>query len=251
MNIHIDLHTHTLVSHHAYSTIHDYIRIAKEYGIVMFANTDHGPGVSDATHPWHFGNLKVLPRMPEGVAVLRGVEANFAKDGSLILNEAILRKLDIVLAGFHPNLEPTGDIVSNTEIVIKALKSGLVDVWSHPGNPKYPVDYEAVLTCAKEQGVAVEINASSSINTRYGSHENCVKVALLAKKIGNIISLGTDAHIAYFLGNFEESFKVMQEAGLDDTNVINSSPLKVLNFLEDRGHSPIDEMRKFFESQSM
>ena len=178
----IDLHTHTLVSHHAYSTIHDYIRLAKEKGIVMFANTDHGPGVSDETHPWHFGNLKVVPRLPEGIAVLRGVEANFAADGSLLLNEAILRKLDIVLAGFHPNLEPSDDIATNTEIVMNALKSGLVDIWSHPGNPKYPVDYEAVLACAKENKVAVEINSSSSVNTRYGSHDNCVKIAKLAKK---------------------------------------------------------------------
>ena len=246
----IDLHTHTLVSHHAYSTIHDYIRLAKEKGIVMFANTDHGPGVSDETHPWHFGNLKVVPRLPEGIAVLRGVEANFAADGSLLLNEAILRKLDIVLAGFHPNLEPSDDIATNTEIVMNALKSGLVDIWSHPGNPKYPVDYEAVLACAKENKVAVEINSSSSVNTRYGSHDNCVKIAKLAKKIGNIISLGTDSHIAFFLGNFEETIKIMKEAGLDYTNVINTSAMRVLDFLEERGHTPIVEMREFFSMSS-
>lgn len=246
MTYHIDLHTHTLVSHHAYSTIHDYIRYAKENGIVMFANTDHGPGVSDATHPWHFNNLKVLPRVPEGVAVLRGIEANLCKDGSLGIDPYYLDKLDIVLAGFHPNLEPS-DSDTHTEILIKAMQSGRMDIVSHSGNSKYPVDYEAVLECAKQCNVAVEINASSSVNTRYGSHENCVTVARLAKKIGNTISLGTDAHISYFLGNFDEAENVMREAGLDDTHVINTSPNKVLDFLESRGHKSIPEMREFFK----
>lgn len=118
---------------------------------------------------------------------------------------------------------------------------------THPGNPQYPVDYEAVLECAKAYNVAIEINSSSSINTRYGSFDNCVKIAKLVKKIGNTISLGTDAHIVYYMGNFEGAFKVMREAELDFSHVINQSPLKVLDFLESRGHPCIESMREFFE----
>lgn len=245
MSYPVDLHTHTIASDHAYSTIHDYIRQAPLAGIRMFATTDHGPVVSDGPHPWHFNNLKVLPRICEGVAVLRGCEANILESGGIDLRDVQVKNLDIVLAGFHPNLEP-GDAQHNTSILLKIIRSGKVDVISHPGSPRYPLDYGAVLECAKKENVAVEINSSSSVNTRPGSHDNCVRIATLAKKIGNVISLGTDAHISYFMGNFEESLRVIRESGLDDTQIINTDPLKVLDFLESRGHPRIQEMREFF-----
>ena len=79
-----------------------------------------------------------------------------------------------------------------------------------------------------------------------GSHENCVTIGKLVSKIGNTVSLGSDAHIAYFLGCFEESLKVIAESGIREDQIINTSPLKVLNFLESRGHAPITELRNHF-----
>lgn len=46
----VDTHTHTVASTHAYSTIHDYLPIAKAKGIKLFATTDHGPDMADAPH---------------------------------------------------------------------------------------------------------------------------------------------------------------------------------------------------------
>ena len=62
MQFPVDLHTHTVASYHAYSTIVEYVHQAKLCGIKMFATTDHGPSLEDAPHVWHFGNLKVVPR---------------------------------------------------------------------------------------------------------------------------------------------------------------------------------------------
>ena len=63
MQFPVDLHTHTVASYHAYSTIVEYVHQAKLCGIKMFATTDHGPSLEDAPHVWHFGNLKVVPRI--------------------------------------------------------------------------------------------------------------------------------------------------------------------------------------------
>ena len=49
----IDLHTHTIASDHAYSTIMELVSQAKVKGMSLFAVTDHGPDVSDGPHPWH------------------------------------------------------------------------------------------------------------------------------------------------------------------------------------------------------
>lgn len=245
MQFPVDLHTHTLASDHGYSTIVEYVQQAAKCGIKMFATTDHGPDLEDGPHPWHFGNLKVVPRICDGIAVLRGVEANIMKDGSIDLEKRYASKLDIVLAGFHPNNPPTTE-QEHTKGYLNVIKNGYADVITHPGNPNYPCDYEEVLLAARENNVAVEINSSSDINTRFGSHENCLKVARLAAKIGNTIALGTDAHISYYLGNFESLCELIKESGIKESQIINTSPLKVLDFLESRGKAPITAMREFF-----
>lgn len=241
----VDLHTHTVASDHAYSTIGDYISYAEEIGLQMFATTDHGPSLPDAPHKWHFKNLRVVPHLVNDVAILRGIEANITAAGGIDLEEPILKGLDIVLAGFHPNLTPS-DKATHTELAISVIKSGLIDVFTHPGCKSYPIDMEAVLECAKENNVAIEINSSSDVNTRFGSHENCVQIARLAKKIGNTIALGSDAHVCYFMGNFDESVRVIEEAGLGYANVLNTSPVRVLDFLESRGHERIAELHEHF-----
>ena len=84
MKYQVDTHTHTVASTHAYSTIHDYLPIARAKGIKLFATTDHGPDMADAPHFWHFVNLHVLPRVVDGVGILRGIEANIKNiDGEI------------------------------------------------------------------------------------------------------------------------------------------------------------------------
>ncbi|MCK0526494.1 MULTISPECIES: phosphatase [unclassified Anaerobiospirillum] len=241
----VDLHTHTVASDHAYSTINDYVLQAQKCGIAMFATTDHGPDVPDAPHPWHFGNLRVIPHVVDNIAILRGVEANLRADGTIDLEDYILDRLDIVLAGFHPSLDPTTE-AEHTEIVKKVIASGKVDIITHLGNPRYPVNFREVLECAKEHNVAIELNSSSNVNTRSGSRDNCIKVATLAKEIGNVIALGSDAHVCYFLGNFKEAEQVIEAAGICYDQVINTSPMKVLDFLESRGREPIKSLHRFF-----
>lgn len=241
----VDLHSHTVASDHAYSTIHEYVMQASKIGIAMFATTDHGPDVNDAPHPWHFGNLRVIPHIVDDIAILRGVECNIRANGDIDLEDYILDRLDIVLAGFHPSLDPLS-LEENTEILKKVICNGKVDILTHIGNPQYPVNFEEVLLCAKEHNVAIELNASSGVNTRRGSHDNCVTVAKLAKKIGNTISIGSDAHVCYYLGKFKEVENVIEEAGLGYDQILNTSPAKVLDFLESRGHKRIESLRNYF-----
>lgn len=241
----VDLHTHTLASQHAYSTIKEYVEAADDKGIAMFATTDHGPDLEDGCHPWHFGNLRTIPHIIDKIAILHGVECNIRKDGSVDLNDHYLKRMDIVLAGFHESLPPTSK-EEHTAILKRVIESGQVDVLTHLGNPAYPFDIQEVLTCAKEHNVAIELNSSSGINTRRGSHPNCVVIAKMAQQLGNTIALGSDAHICYRLGDFREVESVLEESGIGYEHIINTSPTKVLDFLESRGHAPIESLRSFF-----
>lgn len=230
----IDLHVHTIGSHHAYSTIEEIARAAAEKGLKAFAITDHGPMSPDGAHRYYFSNMKVIPSFINGVRVFKGIEANFIdKKGNVDIDENDVEKFDIILAGFH-KLTPYGDSEKdkNTETLINAIKKGQIDVISHPGNPSYTFDYGKVLLAAKEHNVAIEVNNSSFTVSRIGSAQNCFEIIKIAKKIGNFISIGSDAHISFDVGNLNKCQEILEELGYDKSLIINESIEKVEEFLK-------------------
>jgi len=135
----VDLHMHTVASTHAYSTLHDYIAQAKRKGIKLFAITDHGPDMADAPHYWHFINMRIWPRLVDGVGILRGIEANIKNtQGEIDCTGPMLNSLDLIIAGFHEPVFPPQDKATHTEAMIATIASGAVHIISHPGNPNFP-----------------------------------------------------------------------------------------------------------------
>ena len=155
----VDLHMHTVASTHAYSTLHDYIAEAKRKGIKLFAITDHGPDMADAPHYWHFVNMRIWPRLVDGVGILRGIEANIKNtEGEIDCTGPMLTSLDLIIAGFHEPVFPPQDKATHTQAMIATIASGNVHIISHPGNPKFDIDIPAVAAAAAKYGVALEIN---------------------------------------------------------------------------------------------
>jgi putative hydrolase len=132
----VDLHMHTVASTHAYSNLHDYITQAKLKNIKLFAITDHGPDMADAPHYWHFVNMRIWPRVVDGVGILRGIEANIKNtQGEIDCTGPMLTSLDLILAGFHEPVFAPQDKATNTEAMIATIASGNVHIISHPGKP--------------------------------------------------------------------------------------------------------------------
>ncbi|ACY84260.1 phosphatase [Edwardsiella piscicida] len=238
----VDLHMHTVASTHAYSTLHDYIAQAATRGLRLFAITDHGPDMADAPHPWHFMNMRVWPRTVNGVGILRGIEANIKnRQGDIDCHGRMLAEMDVVIAGFHePVLAPV-DRAFHTEALLATIARGEADIISHPGNPKYPLDIPAVARAAAEHGVALELNNSSFSHSRAGSADNCRAIAAAVRDAGGWLSLGSDAHIAFDMGNFSHCIRVLNEVNFPPERVLNASPRRVLDFLQRRGRPAIPE----------
>jgi putative hydrolase len=243
MNYPVDIHSHTVASTHAYSTIHDYIAEAKRKGIRLFATTDHGPEMADAPHFWHFINLQVLPRVVDGVGILRGIEANIKNVfGEIDCSERMHEGLDIILAGFHEPVFAPSDQENHTRAMINAIRSGKVDVITHPGNTAYPIDIPAVVAAAVSHHVALEVNNSSFSYSRRGSEANCRMIVEVARDLGATLVLGSDAHVAYSLGDFSYAHQLIEETGFPPERLLNTSPERLLTFLNQRGHAPIPEL---------
>ncbi|WP_202304759.1 phosphatase [Dryocola clanedunensis] len=238
----VDLHMHTVASTHAYSTLHDYIAIAKSKGIKLFAITDHGPDMADAPHYWHFVNMRIWPRLVDGVGILRGIEANIKNtQGEIDCTGPMLDALDLIIAGFHEPVFPPQDKVTHTAAMIATMAAGDVHIISHPGNPKFPVDIPAIAEAAAKYHVALELNNSSFTHSRQGSGPNCHEIAAAVRDAGGWLALGSDSHTAFSLGDFTECRKILDEVGFPEERILNVSPRRLLAFLESRGMAPIAE----------
>ena len=227
----VDLHMHTVASTHAYSTLSDYIAQAKQKGIKLFAITDHGPDMEDAPHHWHFINMRIWPRVVDGVGILRGIEANIKNvDGEIDCSGKMFDSLDLIIAGFHEPVFAPHDKATNTQAMIATIASGNVHIIS-----------KAVAEAAAKHQVALEINNSSFLHSRKGSEDNCRAVAAAVRDAGGWVALGSDSHTAFTMGEFEECLKILDAVDFPPERILNVSPRRLLNFLESRGMAPIAE----------
>jgi len=232
--IQTEVHTHTSVSPHAYSTVNEMVQRAEELGISLLAITNHGPATPDGAHPWHFANLCCVPRKIGNVYVLRGAEANIIDyEGTVDIPEGVLRRLDWVIASIHaPSLVASTE-EDHTRTYIRALKNPLIDMLAHSGSPIYSYDIDAVLKTAKEYDKVIELN-NNTFRIRKKNVENCYKIARRCAELNVKVALSTDAHSLYELGNTELCWELAMEAGIRMEQIVNLTADRFLSYLCDR-----------------
>ncbi|MDR1095502.1 MAG: PHP domain-containing protein [Spirochaetaceae bacterium] len=234
MKIEVDTHTHSIASGHAYSTIDELARGARRRGLKGFVITEHGPALQGYPHRYYFGNLRVLPEKMRGVFVFHGAELNIMDtEGTVDLDGTYVRPLHFVMAGLHEQCFESQSAETNTRTLIAAIENPLVDGISHPGNPVYPADFEAVVQAAVRAGKTLEIN-NSSFRVRAGSDKSCREFAAACKKHGALITCGSDAHTAQDAGNFKTALAVIKEAGIDKDKIVNRTLASFLRFCAKR-----------------
>jgi len=238
-----DLHTHTIASGHAYSTVTELADAAVAKGMELIAVVDHGPTVPGAPHPWHFWNMKVVPSVYNGLRILKGVEANpsLSSENGIDLPDELLRLLDFVAVGFHPLIgfdEP--DIGRNTEAILRVIENPFVDMIVHPGNGDFPIHVDQFVAAAAANNVIVELNNHSfnSNGSRSGSSETELAIAAAALEAGAPIAIGSDAHFHLHVGGFDDAIQAAHRIGLTQDRVINRSGRSVLEHLEARRPRP-------------
>ena len=232
-----DLHTHSIVSGHAYSTLLENINYCAEKGIKILGTSEHAPTMPGAPHYWYFGNMKVVPRVINGVTILRGCEANILDiDGSLDMTDESSRNLDYMIASFHEPVFKPRSREENTLAILNVMdKYDKVEILGHLGNPNYQLNYEAIIKKAKEKDIMIEINNSSLLgSSRIGSDVNCKKVALLCKEIGTKVILTSDAHINTCIGVFNKGIELLEEIQMPKELVMND-PEKLIAHLKSKG----------------
>lgn len=248
MRIEVDSHTHTIASGHAYSTLAENVKVASARGLKLLAITDHGPQMPGAPHFWYFMNMRVIPRILNGVGILRGVEANIINSkGEIDVDEGIQEQMDIVLGSLHEPIIAPSKKTLHTDAVIKAMASGKIDVFAHGGNPAFPIDVIEVAKAAATYNVLVEINNSSFTTSRKGSMKNCATLAEAVAEAEGYLTFGSDAHIAERVGGFEECINFIKTVGIPKKRILSRNGKKFLRFLKSKNKkTDLSEFEQLF-----
>ena len=224
MKILYDLHTHTYYSHGKDSPRDNVLR-AVELGLQAVAISEHAGGNI------YFGvrgkklarlneELRGVKREFEGVIDVKiGLECNVTGYG---VSDAPKDRdnYDLIILGYHKGIAPLNSfachIISesfcgrstprrNTDAIMEAAEKAKANIISHP-NEYLRVDIPYMADCARQLGIALEINAKH--------------VSLTAEEIRTIsdhgakLIIGSDAHRAANVGAFDPAIAAAEEAGV-------------------------------------
>lgn len=230
----LDLHTHTVASGHAYSTIQEMARAASERGLQILGITEHAPGIPGTCDPIYFRNLHIVPRQMYGVRLLMGVELNILDtSGRLDLDEHHYRCCDIRIAGIHALCWEGGTIEQNTEAMLNAIRNPWTHIISHPGDGTAELLFEPIVKAAAETHTLLEINSSSLIPARNKAtaRPNNLEILRLCREHDVPVILGSDAHISFSVADYRYALSLLAETNFPDELVMNYWPEQCLDYL--------------------
>jgi len=230
----LDAHMHTLMSGHAYSTIREMTRAAKEKGLELIGITEHAPLMPGTCHEIYFHNFKVIDRNAYDVELLMGSEVNIKDfNGGLDLPEKALCKIDYAIASLHDICIKAGNIEQNTHAVIGAIRNPFINIIGHPDDGCFPLDYEQIVLAAKEHHVLLEVNNSSlhPLASRQNSHANATTMLNFCKKHNVTIIMDSDAHIDLDVGNHTYAQALLKELSFPEELIVNTSVKKFKSYL--------------------
>ncbi len=192
-----DLHCHTKWSDGAVS-IEEMAIAAKKSGFHYLAITDHAidlrvaNGLSEKRLKEQMRVIDKLNQNISGIRILKGIEANIRRDGSLDIGDQLLAKLDVVIAGIHSNHHLSRSVM--TQRLIRAMNNPNVHIIAHPSGriiqrrKGYNLDWELLYEAAKKTRTILEINSQPR---RLDLKDDYIR---LAKRKGVRMVINTDAH---------------------------------------------------------
>ncbi|MGO5051726.1 phosphatase [Lachnospiraceae bacterium LCP25S3_G4] len=234
--IKLDVHTHSISSGHATTdTIEMMAKSAASIGIELLGISDHGPATKGSCSASYYRNLALAPRQRAGIHLLYGVELNIldGEDNRLDLDNDILCRLDYAIASMHIQTCAPGTITQNTNRYIKAMENPYVKILGHCDDPKYPVDYQALVEAAKSHHILLELNNTSLSPCSYRGDTTWNNEQLLSycEKYQHPIILSSDSHGTVHVGNVEYAEHFIEKMGFPKKLVLNYDVSSFLTFL--------------------
>jgi DNA polymerase (family 10) len=233
--INSDLHMHTTASD-GNQSIDEMAAAAAALGYEYIAITDHSQALSVANGldvDRVVNQIEAIDSYNEGspkLRVLKGLEADIMKDGSIDLGADVLERLDWVVGSVHQWMNMSS--AEMTDRLVRAVSTGLISAIGHPTGrligkrEQFPMDFDAVLDACEEYGVALEVNGSPN---RLDLNDHLLR-RVLERDIW--ITINTDAHATRTLSQMHFGVRMARRGWTPGDRVLNTLSLK--DFLEAR-----------------
>jgi DNA polymerase (family 10) len=223
------------------NSIEDYADEAIKSGLEYIAITDHSKRLAMAHGLDEKGILRQikeidrlnlrLGRSQPNFRILKGVECDILKDGSLDIDDSVLEKLDIVGVSIHSHFNLA--MAEQTKRLIRAMENKNADIVFHPTarilNRREPIslDIEAVIAVAKRTKTVLEIDAyPDRLDLKDEYARKCVRA-------GVKLAIDSDAHSTSHLKYLEWGVGQARRGWAEKKDVINAWPLsKMVGFLK-------------------
>jgi DNA polymerase (family 10) len=222
------LHCHTRYSDGS-NTIEQLALASRDAGYRYVGITDHSQAAAYAggLRPDDLARqadeIDLVNQRLEGIRVLKGVEADILQDGRIDFEDAVLARLDFVIASIHTRFN-MGER-EMTARMLAAMDNPHLTILGHPtgrlllSRDPYGLDLDAIAEKAAATGVALEINADPH---RLDLDWRAVRQA---RARGAAISIGADAHSVAGIGNVRYGVGMARKAWLGAADVLNAQPV--------------------------
>ena len=233
------LHVHSTWSD-GQNTIREMAEACIARGLTYLGLTDHSKtaayagGLNEEDLRRQHEEIDLLNKEYAGrLHILKGIECDILRDGSMDFADDVLATLDFVVASIHSlfNLSPE----EQTQRMLRAISNRYVDIIGHPtgrillGREGYVLDLDAVIDAAAEHGVCIEINAHPSrldLDWRY-LHR--------ARDKGIKIPIDPDAHVISGLDDMRFGIGIARKGWLRSSDVLNTmTTYTLLEFFNNR-----------------
>ena len=233
-----DLHMHTDWSD-GRDSIDAMITAARALGYAYVAITDHSQRstVARGLDPDRLARQReAIDRAREAypdIEILHGSEVDILSDGRLDFPDAVLERLDVVLASLHDASGHSGEQL--TDRYIRAMRHPLVHIVTHPTNrvvpsrQGYELDEARLFEAARETGTILEIDGAPGHLDMDGA------MARRALEVGVMVSVDGDCHRADLLGlHMDFAVATARRGWVEAHHVVNTRPLPGLRALLNR-----------------
>ena len=222
------------------ASVEEMARACLERGYEYFALTDHSQvmamvqGLTPERAREQWSEIEEVQERVPGIRILKSVEVDILKDGSLDMPDDVLEQLDVVVISVHSFMDQ--DRKTMTERVLRAMQHPSADILAHPTGRRinrrepFELDVEAVLEAAAELSLAVELNANPNRLDLRDVHVH------RAKELAVPVVISTDAHSPKGLADMRFGVDQARRGWLEAGDVLNTRSLEeMMGWLGRRG----------------
>ncbi|HXW53876.1 MAG TPA: DNA polymerase/3'-5' exonuclease PolX [Myxococcota bacterium] len=229
-----DLHTHTSETDGTES-LEAMAKAAASLGYEYVAITDHSKhltvtnGLNEKRLRKQIEAIDRLNLRLKGITVLKSIELDILEDGTLDLDDSVLKELDLTVCSIHSRFNLPEK--KQTERIIRAMDNRYFNILAHPTGrlvnlrPAYQVDIERIMKAAVERGCYLEINGQPERLDLDDIH------CQMAKDLGLKLAISTDAHSSTHFAYMKYGIYQARRGFLEKADVINTRTLSQLRKL--------------------